>query len=109
MPTLETDRTELASLLPRLAHRLRNDALAIQGLAHTHFHASQTEREQLAWLAESLERTARLLDLVGGHLCRNCRFLELVERLSLEREATEAPSAPRPGGRRAGGGPRSAR
>lgn len=108
-PTLETDRTELTSLLTRQAYRLRNDAMAVLGLAHTHFHASEVEQEQLAWLAESIERNARLLDLVGERLCQGCRFLKVAERVSVEGRATANPSTPRPRRRRARGVPNASR
>ncbi|MBI2192012.1 MAG: hypothetical protein HYU36_08515 [Planctomycetes bacterium] len=79
---IETEQTDLATLLGELASRLRNDALALTGLAWRESRPGTAEHEDLHGLAGSLERTAKVLQAVMDRLCAECRLLDVSEHVT---------------------------
>lgn len=78
----ETECTDVATLLGGLASRLRNDALALSGLAWRESHPGAADHEDLHGLAGSRERTAKALEAVKDRLCFGCRLLDVAEHLT---------------------------
>jgi len=79
---VETARTDLATMLSELAGRLRNDGLALTGLAWRESHPGSADHEDLHGLAGSLKRTAALLEAVKDRLCQTCQLLDVVEQVT---------------------------
>jgi hypothetical protein len=79
---VETERTDVATFLGGLASRLRNDALALTGLAWRESHPGAANHEDLHGLAGSLERTAKVLEAVKDRLCPGCRLLDVAEQVT---------------------------
>ncbi len=79
---VETERTDVATFLSGLASRLRNDALALSGLAWRESHPGASDHEDLHGLAGSLERAAALLEGVKEHLCQACQLLDVSEQVT---------------------------
>lgn len=79
---IETEQTDVATYLGGLASRLRNDALALTGLASRESYPGNRDHEDLHGLAGSLERTAALLEAVKDRLCQECRLLEVAEQVT---------------------------
>lgn len=79
---VETERTDVATFLGGLASRLRNDALALTGLASRESYPGNQDHEDLHGLADSLERTAAFLEAVKDRLCQECRLLEVEEQVT---------------------------
>ena len=79
---IETEQTDVATYLGGLASRLRNDALALTGLAWRESRPGASDHEDLHGLAGSLERTAALLEAVKDRLCRACRLLDVAEKVT---------------------------
>lgn len=71
---VELDRTDVATFLSGLTSRLRNNALALTGLAWRHSHPGNADHEDLHDLAGSLERTAALLAAAKDRLCQKCKL-----------------------------------
>lgn len=67
--SIETEQTDVATLLAGLASRLRNDGLALAGIACRDAEPGAVEHRDLNGLAGSLERTAALLEAVKERLC----------------------------------------
>ena len=80
--SIQTEQTDLATRLSALASGLRNEALALAGLASTWSRPGEEEHRDLDVLASSLRRTAALLDAAKGHLCKGCRLMEVEEHVS---------------------------
>jgi hypothetical protein len=84
MNKVEMERTDVATFLGGLASRLRNDALALTGLAWRHSHPGNADQEDLHGLARSsLERTAALLEAVKDRLWQRCQLLDVAEQVTL--------------------------
>jgi hypothetical protein len=79
---VETERTDVATFLGGLASRLRNDALALTGLAWRESHPGAADHEDLHGLAGSLEWTAKVLEAVKDRLCPGCRLLDVAEQVT---------------------------
>ena len=79
---VEAERTDVATFLRGLASRLRNDALALTGLAWRESHPGNAEHQDLHGLAGSLERTAALLEAVKDRLCQTCQLLDVAEQVT---------------------------
>ncbi len=79
---IETEQTDVATYLGGLASRLRNDALALTGLASRESYPGNRDHEDLHGLAGSLERTAALLEAVKDRLCQECRLLDVAEQVT---------------------------
>jgi hypothetical protein len=79
---VETERTDVATFLSGLASRLRNDALALTGLAWRESHPGNADHEDLHGLAGSLERTAKVLEAVKERLCQTCKLLDVAEQVT---------------------------
>ena len=79
---VEAERTDVATFLGGLASRLRNDALALTGLAWRESHPGNADHEDLHGLAGSLERTAALLEAVKDRLCQTCQLLDVAEQVT---------------------------
>ena len=79
---VEAERTDVATFLGGLASRLRNDALALTGLAWRESHPGNADHEDLHGLAGSLERTAALLEPVKDRLCQTCQLLDVAEQVT---------------------------
>lgn len=79
---IETEQTDVATYLGGLASRLRNDALALTGLAWRESHPGAVDHEDLHGLAGSLERTAKVLEAVKDRLCPGCRLLDVAEHVT---------------------------
>ena len=99
---VETARTDLATLLSELAGRLRNDGLALTGLAWRESHPGSADHEDLHGLAGSLERTAKVLEAIRDRLCGKCRMLDAVERVTFGK-VPEADQEPKTKGERTHG------
>ena len=80
--SIETEQTDVATLLAGLASRLRNDGLALAGIACRDAAPGTVEHRDLTGLAGSLERTAALLEAVKERLCQECRLRDVVERVT---------------------------
>jgi hypothetical protein len=78
---IETEQTDVATYLGGLASRLRNDALALTGLASRESYPGNPDHEDLHGLAGSLERTAKLLEAVKDRLCQTCQLLDVAEQV----------------------------
>ncbi|MBI2191977.1 MAG: hypothetical protein HYU36_08340 [Planctomycetes bacterium] len=80
--SIETEQTDVATLLAGLASRLRNDGVALAGIACRDTEPGAVEHRDLTGLAHSLERTAALLEAVKERLCPECRLRDVVERVT---------------------------
>ena len=80
--TIETEQTDMATVLAGLASRLRNDGLALADIACRDADPGAVEYRDLTGLAGSLERTAALLEAVKEPLCQECRLRDVVERVT---------------------------
>ena len=97
--SIETDQTDVATLLAGLASRLRNDGLALAGIACRDAEPGAVEHRDLTGLAGSLEWTAALVEAVKARLCRECRLRAVVERVTFGK-APEANLEPKTKGER---------
>jgi hypothetical protein len=79
---IETDRTDVATFLGGLASRLRNDSLALIGLAWRDSHPGASDHEDLHGLAGSLERMAKVIEAVKDRLCQACQLLDVSEQVT---------------------------
>jgi len=79
---VETESTDVATFLGGLAIRLRNDGLALTGLAWRHSQPGNADHEDLQGLAGSVEQTAKLLEAVKDRLCTKCRLLDVSEHVT---------------------------
>ena len=77
--TMETELTEVGTLLGNLASRLRNDGLALMGMASWEPDPESLEHKDLHGLAGSLMRTAGLIGFVKEGLCQECRLRDVEE------------------------------
>ena len=91
--SIEMEQTDVATLLAGLASRLRNDGLALAGIACRDADPGAVEHRDLNGLAGSLERTAALLEAVKERLCEECRLRDVVERVTFGKvpEANQEP------------------
>lgn len=78
---VELDRTDVATFLSGLTSRLRNNALALTGLAWRHSHPGNADHDDLHDLAGSLERTATLLAAAKDRLCQECQLHDVTEQV----------------------------
>lgn len=83
----ELDRTDMATLLPSLGSRLLTDAVALRGLAVERGDDGAAEGRVQRELAADLDMVARRLDLVRGRLCDECKLVEIVDAVHIERAA----------------------
>ncbi|MBI2932399.1 MAG: hypothetical protein HYY16_12175 [Planctomycetes bacterium] len=92
---VETARTDLATLLSELVSRLRNDGLALTGLAWRESHPGSADHEDLHGLAGSLERTAKVVEAIRDRLCATCRMVDVAERVTFGKvpEVVQEPKA----------------
>ncbi len=79
---IETEHTDVVTLLGALADRLRMHGQAVRGIAaeSTDDRASVESRTQAA-LAGDLDAVAARLDLLRAHLCPGCEVRVVVERV----------------------------
>jgi len=80
--TIETEQTDVASLLAGTASRLRNDGLALVGIACRNSAPGAVEHRDLHELAGSLDRIATLVEAVKERLCQKCRLLDVAEHVT---------------------------
>lgn len=80
---VETGRTDMSTFIGGVATRLKNDSMALRGLGRQDL---DVERRDLDLLADSLEHTASLLDVVKKNLCVKCRMLDVVEHVTFGTE-----------------------
>ena len=99
---IEIMNTDISTLLNFLSGRLRNDGLALLGLAAEHYRPDEQEYRDLDALKESLERVADLLDASGARLCNECRMVTVSETVTFQ-------ASPKEGESRKGGRPRMPR
>lgn len=74
-----TEQKDVATLLGGLACRLRNDGLALTGIACPDSTPGAVEHGDLHELSGSLDRVANLVEAVKERLCRKCRLLNVAE------------------------------
>ena len=73
--------SDLATVLHGAATSLRNSAESLLGFAHTDHQPGDLEFENLAGLAQTIERVAQMLDLFRANLCQKCKLTEVREML----------------------------
>jgi len=95
--TMETELTEVGTLLGNLASRLRNDGLALMGMASREPDPESLEHRDLHGLAGSLMRTSGLLEFIRGGLCQECRLRDVKQLLTFD-DAPEDEKEPKPKG-----------
>ena len=83
---IETARTDLATLLGNLASQLRNDGLALTGMATLESNPGEVKYRDLTELMGSLERTASLMEAVKDRLCQKCRMQGVAEHVTFGME-----------------------
>jgi len=76
------EQTDVATYLADLVSRVRNDALAITGLAWRHSRPGESDFEELHALSGSLERTAKILEAVKDRLCQICKVVDVAEHVT---------------------------
>ena len=79
MDLVEINKTDLGTLLDILSSRIRNDGLAVAGLAYRHADPGTAEHRDLLAVTERLEKTAAIIKAVSEQLCRECRLQDVVE------------------------------
>jgi len=80
--TVDLDTADIATLLGAVASRLRNDGLALVGMAaRSGCVPGSVEHRDLHALAGSMDRAAALVEAVGRGLCRRCRLMGVVEQV----------------------------
>ena len=79
MDLVEINKTDLGTLLDILSSRIRNDGLAVAGLAYRHADPGTVEHRDLMAVTESLEKTALIIKGLSDRLCRECRLQGIVE------------------------------
>ena len=89
--------TEVGTLLGNLASRLRNDGLALMGMASREPDPESLEHKDLHGLAGSLMRTAGLIEFIKAGLCRRCLLQDVREMLTFG-DAPEDEKEPKPKG-----------
>ena len=80
MTTTMSD-SDMATTLHVNATSLRNSAESLFGIAHTDHQPGDLEFENLAGLAQTIERVAQMLDVFRANLCQKCKLTEVREVL----------------------------
>jgi len=88
---VELDRTDVATFLSGLTSRLRNNALALTGLAWRHSRPGNADHDDLHDLAGSLEQTATLLAAIKDRLCQKCMLLDVAVQITFENPDRRSP------------------
>ena len=80
----EIERTDVATFLATLSARLRSNSLALRAIADRDHDPGDANHRELTSIADSLERTADMLELSKKHLCEKCRMMGVSERVTFE-------------------------
>jgi hypothetical protein len=88
---VELDRADVATFLSGLTSRLRNNALALTGLAWRHSRPGNADHDDLHNLAGSLEQTAMLLAAIKDRLCQKCMLLNVAVQITFENPDRRSP------------------
>lgn len=90
--SVEVEQTDLDTLLEILIGRVRSDGLAVLGFAADNYPRESQDHRTLEALAQSIQRTAELLDAARDRLCQGCRMIEASERWTFSASPSPAPA-----------------